>query len=185
VARTSLPKLADDPDARLVRWGWIAWGALTVFLAIRYALLRGGASGMQILTSVQLAALWILWPLYRGLRALWYWLRAAPYAAWNGNYYEFDGRQVRVLFDDDTLFVVADDVHAVLGLSNRATDPARVRAVAGRDGLVPLPGRRQLVFTERGLFAWLERRNDEKAVAFKRWIEKQVIAPHRKRRPAS
>lgn len=71
-----LPRLADDPDARLVRWGWIAWFALTLFFAI--------------------AAL--------------------------------------------------------------------------------------VVFTERGLIAWLERRRDDKTVRLQRWYEREVIAPYRRRR---
>lgn len=180
--KAPLPKLAAEPDLRLVRWGWIGWIVLTLLLAARYALLDGQAGALQFATSVQLAALWILWPLYRGARALWHWMHAAPYAAWNGSYFEFDGRQVRILFDDDALFVVADDVYATLDLRGRATDATRVRSIAGRDGLIRLPGRRELVFTERGLAAWLARRSDAKAVAFGRWIEQQVSAPQRRRR---
>jgi hypothetical protein len=39
-----------------------------------------------------------------------------------------------------------------------------------------------LVFTERGLTAWLERRRDPKAVQLRRWYERDVLAPHRRRR---
>lgn len=177
-----LPKLAGDPDARLVRWGWIAWIALTLILALRFAFSGGDAATIQFVSSVQLAALWILWPLYRGLRALWHWLRDSPYAAWNGSYYEFDGQQIRLLFDDETILIVAADVYAALNLQGRATDERRVRSVAGRDGLLKVPGRREVAFTERGLLAWLDRRNDAKAVAFRRWLDRQVIAPYRKRR---
>ena len=183
--KTPLPKLSADPDSQLVRWGWIAWIALTVFLAVRFFALRSNAPDLQLLSSVQLAALWLLWPLVRGGGALWRWMHAAPYAAWNGSYYEFDGRQIRVLFDDDALFLVADDVYVVLNVRGRATQAARVRAIAGREGLIRLPDRREVVFTERGLFAWLDRRTDAKAAAFRRWLELQVIAPHRKRHGVS
>jgi hypothetical protein len=180
VPKPTLPTLPADPDARLIRWGWIGWMALTLFLVVRFVAM--GGSAISFIVTVQIAALWILWPLYRGGRALWHWMRAAPYARWNGSYYEFDGRQIRVLFDEDTVFVVAADVFDALGLSGRATDPQRGRAVAGREGLLRLPGRREIVFTERGLAAWLERRTEKKAAAFKRWFDLQVLAPHRKRR---
>jgi hypothetical protein len=177
-----LPRLTADPDARLVRWGWVGWIVLTLVLAARIVAMRGETAALQFASQVTLAALWVLWPLYRGLRALWQWMRAAPYARWNGHYYEFDGQQVRVLFDDDTVFVVAADVYAVLGLRGRATEAGRVRAIAGRDGLVQLPARRELVFTERGLVAWLDRRTEDNAVALRRWLDQQVLAPYRKRR---
>lgn len=179
--KTPLPKLDADPDARLVRWGWIAWLVVTGVLALRYATIRGDAGALLFVASVQLAALWILWPLYRGARALWHWMHAAPYLAWNGSYYEFDGRQVRVLFDDGAILVVADDVYAVLDRHGRATAADRVRAIAGRDGLRRAPGRRELVFTERGLAAWLDRCSDARAVTFRLWMEQQVIAPYRRR----
>lgn len=175
-----LPRLTADPDAQLVRWGWIAWSAVTVFLAVRYFVSSRGA--YAVLTSVQLVALWLLWPLYRGGRALWHWTLDARYAAWNGSYYEFDGLQMRVLFADDDVFIVAADVFDALHLRGHAIEPQRVRAAAGRDGLRKLDGRREIVFTERGLAAWLERRTDEKSVAFQRWVELQVLAPHRRRR---
>lgn len=185
-----LPPLADDPDARLVRWGWIAWSALTVFIVIAALALGSGAAKdpRRWIAAALLGAFWLLWPLWRGGGALWQWMRAAPHRAWNGSYFEFDGRQMRVLFEDEDedneVYLVADDVFAAVDLSGHATDVARVRAVAGRDGLRHLEGRRELVFTERGLTAWLERRRDDKAVQFSRWYERQVIAPHRRRRAA-
>ncbi len=178
--KPTLPRLTSDPDAQLVRWGWIAWIVVTVFLAARYLVSSRGA--VEALMSVQLAALWLLWPLYRGGRALWHWTLDARYAPWNGSYYEYDGLQLRVLFDGDDVFIVAADVVAALHVRGRATDVQRVRAEAGRDGLIELAGQRELVFTERGLAAWLERRTEPNAVAFRRWLESQVLAPFRRRR---
>jgi hypothetical protein len=176
--------LADDPDGRLVRWGWIAWFVLTLFIAIAALALGTGAAAEpgRWLAAAVLVAFWLLWPLWRGGGAAWQWMRAAPHRAWNGSYYEFDGRQMRVLFDADEVFLVADDVFAALDLRGHAADVTRVRLVAGRDGLRQLDGRRELVFTERGLTAWLERRRDPKAVQLRRWYERDVLAPHRRRR---
>src|SRR5262245_2451491 len=122
MAKISLPRLPADPDARLVRWGWVAWIVLTLLLVARLVSMRGESGAIQFATQVQLGALWILWPLYRGARSLWHWMRASPYARWNGSYYEFDGHQVRVLFDEDAIFVVAADVYGVLALRGRATE---------------------------------------------------------------
>lgn len=182
MTRPSLPRFDPDPDGRLVRGCWIVWIVVTAALAVRFAYLGRDASPLALVTILPAVALWLLWPLWRGGRALWHALRTAPYRPWNGSYYEYDGRQVRVLFDDDAIFVVAADVHAVLGLEGRATAPVRVRAIAGRDGLVRVEGVRDDVFTERGLAAWLQRRTDGKSVSFRRWFETQVIAPHRRRR---
>lgn len=184
VRKTSLPRLAAEPEIRLVRWGWIAWAALTVYIAARWVSLGSGdaATALRAVSVAPAAALWLLWPLTRGAGALWRWLRSAPHAAWNGSYYEFDGRQMRVLFDDDEIYIVAKDVFDVLDLRGAAVDSARVRLIAGRDGLVELPGRREQVFTERGLAAWLDRRAGENAVRFRRWFERDVVTPHRKRR---
>ena len=182
MTRPVLPRLAADPDGRLIRWGWVAWLVLTVLLGALLLRTRTWDAAIQVIPVVQAAALWILWPLWRGGRATWHWLRASPYTRWNGSYYEFDGRQMRVLLDDDDVFIVAADVFAALDLHGRATDPARVRAIAGRDGLVTVPALHALVFTERGLEAWLDRRSDEKAVALHRWYAQQVIKPHRNRR---
>jgi hypothetical protein len=184
VQRPSLPRLALDPDARLVRWGWIFWGALTIFL-IAYLLFLRSATGAPVqswVSAAPLAALWLLWPLVRGGGAFWRWMHAAPHVAWNDSYYEFDGRQIRVLFDENEIYVVAADVFAALGLRGHATDTGRARVIAGRDGLQNLPGSRAHVFTEHGLSAWLERRTEKQSVDFQRWLEREVIAPHRRRR---
>lgn len=179
-----LPRLDLDPDARLLRWGWIAWGAVTLVLAVWFIHAGRAQLAIALFKSLFLSAFWIGWLVWRGGRALWHAVRTAPYRDWNGSYYEYDGRQVRVLFSDhdDALFVVAADVHAVLGLDRRATTPERVRAIAGRDGLVRVDGAREDVFTERGLAAWLERRTDERSASLRRWLDTQVIGPHRRKR---
>src|SRR5215470_8589214 len=81
--RIPLPRLASDPDARMVRWGWIAWGGLTLLVVLQWIFSRSALGAVWL---VQEAALWLLWPLYRGGGALWRWMRAAPHAAWNGAY---------------------------------------------------------------------------------------------------
>jgi len=106
----------------------------------------------------------------------------SDWAQWHGAYYEFDGRQIRILLKDGAIWVVADDVFDALGLHGRQRDAARVREIAGRDGLMQPPGTRMLAFSEIGMRAWLDRRSDRVAHKFSQWLDKQVIAPYRRRR---
>lgn len=173
-----------DPDRRLRRWGWLAFAAWTVIGGI--PLWQGLRAGEEALVGVALSAplwaAWTLWLCWRGASAL---KEAALHRAlrrWHGNFYEFGGRQIRIVFDGDEILVAAADVFDALGIDRRGRAPDRVRLLAGRDGLVELANDRLLVFTERGLRAWLQRRTHPTAVKFGRWFEAEVVEPQRKRR---
>jgi hypothetical protein len=175
--------LAQDPDERTVRWGWVFWIA---WAAVGGALLlgdyRGGAIGIGAVLAAPFWALWALWAAYRGLRAYIRWQGAAAWGVPNGQHYEFDGRRVRVTFDGDNIWFAAGDVFDVLGTQPDARDPERVRLIVGRDGLTELPVTGVLSFSEKGLAAWLDRRTDRSAGQFTRWVDTQVVAPYRRRR---
>lgn len=175
--------LSRDPDERVVRWGWVLWFA---WLAVGGALLlgdyRGGVLGIGAILAAPFWGLWILWAVFRGGRLLLRWLKQSGARDWSGNYYEFDGRQVRIQFDGDDIWFGAHDVFVVLNTPSSARDPERVRQVVGRDGLREAPGGGLLSFSEKGLAAWLDRRTDRTAAQFARWIESQVVRPYRRRR---
>lgn len=174
----SRPRLPADPDARSVRWTWILWAAGTALFVV----LMWRSPSERLPLYVSFAALLLLWPLWRGGRWLWDAVQSGAHRPWQGRYYEFDGRQIRILVDDTAaLWFCAADVFDVLGVAGSGRDPARARLSAGRDGLRRAPGTRLLCFTERGLAAWLERRTERRAVAFERWLRTQVIGPHRRR----
>ncbi|HQR19672.1 MAG TPA: BRO family protein [Burkholderiaceae bacterium] len=174
--------LARDPDQRVVRWGWVFWFA---WIAVGGALLlgdyRGSVLGIGLVLSAPFWALWLMWPLYRGARAV---MRAVWHAGlepWDGRYYEFDGRQVRIFFEDDDVWFAAADVFDALGTATTARDAERVRQIVGRDGLRHAPVSGLLCFSEKGLAAWLDRRTERTATQFRRWVETQVVAPYRRR----
>ncbi len=179
----SRPLLSPDPGPLVRRWGWFLW---VTWAVIGTGLLgvdrNAGGLALGVLLTAPFWVLWMLWPLYR----LWGgWARRGRHGrwqAWQGNYYEFDGQQVRVVFDDEQIWFAADDVFDAMRLDGRRRDVERARLVAGRDGLSNLPGSDLLVFSEKGLSAWLERRQDPDALKFARWLEHQVIAPYRRRR---
>ena len=174
--------LERDPDERIVRWGWTIWLAWGVVGGALLATdVKAGTGALSLVLVAPFWAMWLLWPVYRAAHRWWRWHAEASLTQWNGVYYEFDGRQIRVLTQGESIWIAADDVFDVLGLKGRQRNPARVRQIAGRDGLVQVPGSRRLAFSEVGIRAWLDRRTDVAAGKFAYWLDKQVIAPYRKR----
>lgn len=177
------PVFAPDPGPKVLRWGWFLWVTWAVIGTGLIGEDRGGGGfALGVVLSAPFWALWLLWPLYRGW-ALWQkWSRHSRWQVRDGNYYEFDGQPVRVVFDGDRVWFAADDVFDALRLEGRLRDPERGRLVAGRDGLTELADSGLLAFSEVGLHAWLERRSDPDAWKFRRWMDLQVIEPYRRRR---
>ena len=175
--------LSQDPDERVVRWGWVLWFA---WLAVGGALLlgdvRGGAAGLGAVLAAPFWGVWALWALYRFARTIMRWLGHSGWREWSGQYYEFDGRQIRILFDGDEVWFAAADVFDALDTPRPARNAERVRHIVGRDGLRAAPGSDLLSFSEKGLAAWLDRRTDRTASLFARWVETQVMQPYRRRR---
>lgn len=175
--------LSPDPGPTVLRWGWFLWVTWAVIgTGLLGEDLQSGGFALGVVLTAPFWALWLLWPMYRGW-ALWMrWSRHSRWQAWQGSYYEFDGQQVRVLFDDEQIWFAADDVFDALRLEGRQRDPERGRLVAGRDGLSELPDSGLLAFSEAGLCAWLDRRMEPDAMKFARWVRFQVIEPYRRRR---
>lgn len=176
--------LDADPDARLLRWGWLAFAAWTVIggVVLARSLLAGGGAIAGIAFVAPLWAAWLLWLLWRASASARHWAARRAYGEWHGNYFEFDGRQVRVVFDEDDIYLAAADVFDVLGTDAHGRVPERVQVIAGSDALIELAGRRLLVFTERGLRAWMQRRTEPKAAKFIAWVDNEVVEPYRNRR---
>jgi len=175
---------ADDPDARLLRWGWLAFFAWTAIggTQLWHSLRAGEDALVGVALVAPVWAAWLLWLLWRGAVALRLAARQRTLGRWQGSYFEFDGRQIRVLFQDEQIFIAAADVFDALGTDARGREPDRVRLLAGRDGLVELEAQRLLAFTGGGLRAWMERRTDPAAMRFRRWFESEVAAPRQRRR---
>jgi hypothetical protein len=174
--------LHQDPDERVVRWGWmlwVAWGVIGGALLVND--IKAGTGALSLVLVAPFWGMWLLWPMYRLMRAWWRWQYEGPWADRNGTYYEFDGHQIRILTQGDSIWIAADDVFDALGLEGRQRHVARVREIAGRDGLIRPPGSRLMAFSEIGIKAWLDRRTGTVAHKFSYWLDKQVIAPYRRR----
>jgi hypothetical protein len=178
-----LGKRFDDPDARLLRRGWIAFAVWTPLggQQLWQALRTGEDALVGVALSAPLWAAWLPWLQWRGTAVLRHWFARCAFGRWHGNYFEFDGWQIRIDFDGDEIFVAAADVFDALGIEVRGRECERHRLIAGGDGLKVLPGDNLRAFTERGLQAWMERRTDAVAVRFGKWYERTVVDPRRKR----
>ena len=178
--------LHQDPDERVLRWGWmlwVAWGVIGGALLVND--IKAGTGALSVVLVAPFWGMWLLWPMYRFMRAWWRWQYEGAWADWNGTYYEFDGRQIRILTRGDSIWIAADDVIDALGLEGRQRHVARVREIAGRDGLTRPPGSRRMAFSEICIKAWLDRRTDTVAHKCSYWLDKQVIAPYRRRQELS
>lgn len=176
--------LTEDPDDRIGRWGWFLWWTWLVVGGVltARAAREGGLASIVVVLLAPFWGAWLLWLVLRGGRWAREWLAASVWGEWNGAYFEYDGRQTRVLFAGDDVFIAAADVFSACGIQNRGRDIARARLIAGREGIVPAPGTSLLCFTERGLRAWMERRSDQQSGKFMLWFERTVINPYRRRR---
>jgi len=181
--RKRLPLLGDDPDARTRRWIWLMWAGLTLALVWGWvaAPIRSSTDAIPWLVKAPLIALALMWPLWQGGRLVVQQVREAPLAPWHGRYYAFENFQIRVLVDEENrLLIVASDVLNALRIEGRGRKSERIRAIAGRDGLLTVPGIREPVFTETGLQAWLERSSSRDVARFALWLRTQVSDPHRR-----
>ena len=158
---------------------WLAWGVIGGGLFLTDV--KAGIGALSLVLVAPFWGMWLLWPTYRVIRVWWRWQYESAWSESNGAYYEFDGHQIRILMQGDSIWIAADDVFDALSLQGRQRNVARVREIAGRDGLVKAPGSRLMAFSEVGIKAWLDRRTDAIAHKFSYWLDKQVIAPYRKR----
>lgn len=103
---------------------------------------------------------------------------------WNGRYYAFENRQIRLYLIDDIIWVPVRDV-AALVLPQPA--PRELRILGAGHGTIP--GLKLQGYTEAGLLRLLGTRNSGRSaerdlVRFKLWLETDAF-PNLRRLPAS
>ena len=116
--------LEQDPDDRIVRWGWmlwVTWGVIGGALFLND--IKTGTGALSFILVAPFWAVWLLWPTYRFIRAWWRWQYEGLSAESNGAYYEFDGRQIRILMQGDLIWISAEDVFDV----RQARDHDKIR----------------------------------------------------------
>jgi len=103
---------------------------------------------------------------------------------WNGRYYAFDNRQVRLFLVDGVIWVPTADVAALL---DPPPDERELRYLGADHG--PIPGQKLKGYTEAGLLRLLTTRSSSRrathdTIRFKHWLEKEAF-PNLRRLPAS
>lgn len=155
---------------RLVLAGLIAWPM------VRWQGLVG-----LVLALVPMAVL-IAVPLTHSGFDLLRWLRKRHLKRWNGRWYAFRDFQIRLFELQDHTWLCADDVLRALGEPVDRVVHERFRNQFGALGYREPPGESLICFSEAALRRFLSLRNDARSREFARWLERDVLFAHEKRR---
>jgi hypothetical protein len=103
---------------------------------------------------------------------------------WNGRYYAFDNRQIRLFLIEDVIWVPVKDV----ALFVKPQPEARELRLLGAD-YGTIPGQKQPGYTEAGLLRLLSTRSSRRMAAhelirFKHWLQSEAF-PNIRRLPGS
>lgn len=161
-----------------LRWLLLLLGLL---LALLLGWLRGGqrlidAGGAHLLVNgavVMGAVIGVLIVLATPLA--WARLRSHVLRDLDGVYAEFQGQRIRVLEHDDTLWLHAGDVHAVLDL--RTSFRAKGYAATQYRSF----GKYGSAYSQQGIARLTQNVNDRKVAVLSRWFEYDVIKPWQQR----
>lgn len=157
---------------------WVAIVGALYAAVVRFAFCAGGGHGLvgsligaPVVAVLVTPALLALFPAYLD------WARGRIWRKWQGRYYAFDDRQIRIVGAHDALWFLSADVHAVLGMRPRigvlsAFGSAERRRDTGLDDAL----------SNAGLIRLLARSTDRRVRRFMRWAEHDVRRPWQKKR---
>ncbi len=155
----------------------IALAAVYV-LFVAFAVWKGGSHGVIVaLVAAPVFGLLAVPSLLAFFPAYWGWLRERAWGPWQGRYYAFDGRQVRVAEARGRLWFSSADVHAALALTRRAG------VLAGFDATERMT-HDELgdALSNAGLTRLLARSTAPRTLRFLRWAERDVLLPWQNKR---
>ncbi len=104
--------------------------------------------------------------------------RKQPYAAWQGQYYEFQGAQVRIFEIDGALWFCDCDVLHILGKKPERT----MRLTYSEADYRKIEHAGLMAFSETAVLRVISRIRHPEIGKLKFWIEREVIAPYHKKR---
>jgi hypothetical protein len=118
-------------------------------------------------------------PILEALAGYYRWAKKQPYIPWQGRYYEFENIHIRVVEDDfGHLWFCDKDVLKVLGQSVSKT----YQVAYAESDYRAIPGERFKGFSENAVILVVSRIRHPSAGKFKFWLEREVLAPHHKKR---
>jgi hypothetical protein len=101
------------------------------------------------------------------------WLWHQPMRKWQGSYYAFNDRQVRIFEGEDRLWFAAKDVLAAVGMK---AIPDSFLAVYP-EGCKVLPGSFLTALDADAIRSLLGKRNEHESIRFLQWMEREVLKP--------
>jgi hypothetical protein len=104
------------------------------------------------------------------------WAKREPYAKWQGRYYEFYGTHVRAEEDDEQIWFMESDLLKILGRT-----PEKTNKLSYGEGNYREVRRGLLLLSEAAAVALAGRSHHPDAGKLRFWLEREIIAPHRKR----
>ena len=142
----------------------------------------GGSHKIGLIFVALSAPLWgvlLKKPIVEGLGNYFRWAKQQPYMRWQGRYYEFESVHIRVFEDDyGHLWFCDKDVLRALGQSVAKT----YRLAYAETDYRAIPGERLKGFSENAVILVVSRIRHPSAGKFKFWLEREVLAPHHKKR---
>jgi len=100
---------------------------------------------------------------------------------WNGRYFEYEGRQVRIYWDRESIWIVADDVFVHLGERPDAVARKKTQIRLGADHFAKIPDVHLDGFSEDGLLRYLGKNQRSEFHRLKLWFEREVFPNIHKR----
>ena len=154
-------------------------GAAAGFSYIAYKLGGGHKEGLVLLVlSAPIWGVLLAKPILELVKSYVDFAKQQPYIPWQGHYYEFQGRQIRIFEDDGLLWFVDRDVLRVLD-----KEPTSAMRIAyGEVDYKPIGETGMMAFSDRVVVRVVSLIRHPEAGKFKFWIEREVIAPHHKKR---
>ena len=163
--------------ASLARIGAVAGGYLLVIAWVAHSF--GATSASFAALGLSVVAVPLIIPGVLGvIPAFFRWAGDRSMDRWQGCYYAFENRQIRIVEERARIWVVLADVVAVTQL--RINDDELLVLPRGSVALLEEFGERAV--SDTGLLDLLSRRNYREAIKFRRWLERDVLPPlYRKR----
>lgn len=105
--------------------------------------------------------------------AYWRWLKEREYERWQGRYYAFENRQIRIDWLDERVWIVLDDAAPAAGLDLNQAEVAAISALERREHAEF----QTWVVSDQALLELLDRRSHRQAQKFRLWLTREVLPP--------
>ena len=97
-------------------------------------------------------------------------------AEWNGRYFAYDDKQVRVHWDDSATWIEAEDIFRIIGRKPDPTTRERIRLRIGSERFCVPEAVGRECFSGDGVLDYLAAFEEDEPRKLRRWLEREVFA---------